>query len=41
MVDLGLESGAVYDALHVVAAERAGADELRTSGRPGLLADAS
>jgi predicted nucleic acid-binding protein len=30
MASLGLGSGAVYDALHVVAAERAGADELVT-----------
>lgn len=30
MADLGLESGAVYDALHVLAAEKASADELRT-----------
>jgi len=30
MADLGLESGAVYDALHVLSAEKASADELRT-----------
>ena len=30
MTDLGLESGAVYDALHVRCAEKASADELRT-----------
>jgi len=30
MTDLGLESGAVYDALHVLCAETASADELRT-----------
>ncbi len=30
MVDLGLESGSVYDALHVLCAEKASADELRT-----------
>lgn len=30
MTDLGLESGAVYDALHVRCAEKAAADELRT-----------
>jgi predicted nucleic acid-binding protein len=30
MTDLGLESGAVYDALHVYCAEKASADELRT-----------
>lgn len=30
MTDLGLESGAVYDALHVLCAEKASADELRT-----------
>lgn len=30
MADLGLESGAVYDALHVRCAEKASADELRT-----------
>lgn len=30
MTDLGLESGAVYDALHVRCAEKADADELRT-----------
>ena len=30
MADLGLESGAVYDALHVYCAEKASADELRT-----------
>jgi len=30
VADLGLSSGAVYDALHVRAAEKAGADELVT-----------
>ncbi|PSQ78746.1 MAG: VapC toxin family PIN domain ribonuclease [Bacteroidetes bacterium QH_6_63_17] len=30
MTDLGLESGAVYDALHVACAEKASAEELRT-----------
>ena len=30
MTDLGLGSGAVYDALHVICAEKASADELRT-----------
>lgn len=30
MTGLGLESGAVYDALHVICAEKASADELRT-----------
>ena len=30
MADLGLESGAVYDALHVQCAEEASADEVRT-----------
>ena len=30
MADLGLESGAVYDAVHVRCAEKASADELRT-----------
>lgn len=30
MADLGLESWAVYDALHVYCAEKASADELRT-----------
>jgi predicted nucleic acid-binding protein len=30
MADLGLESGAVYDALHICCAEKASADELRT-----------
>lgn len=30
MTDLGLESGAVYDALHTYCAEKASADELRT-----------
>jgi len=30
MADLGLESGAVYDALHVQCAEKASADEVRT-----------
>ncbi len=30
MTDLGLESGAVYDALHVLCAESASAEELRT-----------
>jgi len=30
MADLGLGSGAVYDALHVLSAEKAEADELRT-----------
>jgi predicted nucleic acid-binding protein len=30
MTDLGLEGGAVYDALHVLCAENASADELRT-----------
>lgn len=30
MADLGLESGAVYDAVHVRCAEKADADELRT-----------
>jgi len=30
MTDLGLESGAVYDALHVLCAEKASVDELRT-----------
>ena len=30
MTDLGLESGAIYDALHVICAEKASADELRT-----------
>jgi predicted nucleic acid-binding protein len=30
MTDLGLKSGAVYDALHVRCAEKASADELRT-----------
>lgn len=30
MTDLGLESGAVYDVLHVLCAEKASADELRT-----------
>lgn len=30
MTDLGLESGAVYDALHVRCAEKASVDELRT-----------
>jgi predicted nucleic acid-binding protein len=30
MTDLGLESGAVYDALHVLSAEKAAANELRT-----------
>ena len=30
MTDLGLESGAVYDALHVLSAEKTSADELRT-----------
>lgn len=30
MTDLGLESGAVYDALHTCCAEKASADELRT-----------
>jgi hypothetical protein len=30
MADLGLESGAVYDVLHVLAAEKASADEPRT-----------
>lgn len=30
MTDLGLESGAVYDALHVRCAEKADAEELRT-----------
>ena len=30
LADLGLSSGAVYDALHVRAAEKAGADELVT-----------
>lgn len=30
MTDLGLESGTVYDALHVRCAEKAAADELRT-----------
>lgn len=30
MTDLGLESGVVYDALHVLCAEKASADELRT-----------
>ena len=30
MADLGLRSGAIYDLLHVISAERAEADELRT-----------
>ncbi len=30
MADLGLESGAVYDAMHVRSAEKASADELRS-----------
>ena len=30
MTDLGLESGAVYDALHVACAEKASVEELRT-----------
>ena len=33
MTDLGLESGAVYDALHVACAEKASAEELRTFNR--------
>ncbi len=33
MTDLGLESGAVYDALHVYCAEKASVEELRTFER--------